>query len=579
MITPAELQSIPLFASLPDGEAHALAGRMADVHLRTGEWLIHEGEQPAFFMLVDGSLEVRKVVHGADRRINTYRQGEYFGELPLLLGAPALASLRAIEPSRVARLDDTDFAQLFSSCEHFSSELTRTMTRRFTHLRELAAEAPPPRVTIVGHRYDIACHHLRDFLVRNRVVFRWEDPTRAQLGDAIAPREGDVYPMVILPDGERMVTPTLREVADKLGLQTRPSKPLYDVAIIGGGPAGLAAAVYGASEGLRTVLIEREAPGGQAGTSTRIENYLGFPSGVSGDDLGGRALEQAQRFGAEILVGREVVGLCVDGDERLVHLDGDEVVKTRSVVLANGVAWRQLDIPSADALLGRGIYYGAARSEAISCTGQDVFLVGGGNSAGQAAVYFSSYARKVTLLVRGPSLDASMSYYLIQQLAAKHNVEVRTRSRVVRAQGEHRLEAIVVENRDTGALTTEPASALFVLIGADAETAWLPDAVIRDSKGYVCTGRDVMDLVADRQGSWPLERDPYLLETSVPGVIAAGDVRHGSVKRVASGVGEGSMAIAFVHQYLAQLSPPEIPPPARAPAPRPRAEAAASSAD
>jgi thioredoxin reductase (NADPH) len=385
--------------------------------------------------------------------------------------------------------------------------------------------------------------------------------------------------MVILPDGERMVTPTLREVADKLGLQTLPSKPLYDVAIIGGGPAGLAAAVYGASEGLRTVLIEREAPGGQAGTSTRIENYLGFPSGVSGDDLGGRALEQAQRFGAEILVGREVVGLCVDGDERLVHLDGDEVVKTRSVVLANGVAWRQLDIPSADALLGRGIYYGAARSEAISYTGQDVFLVGGGNSAGQAAVYFSSYARKVTLLVRGPSLDASMSYYLIQQLAAKHNVEVRTRSRVVRAQGEHRLEAIVVENRDTGALTTEPASALFVLIGADAETAWLPDAVIRDSKGYVCTGRDVMDLVADRQGSWPLERDPYLLETSVPGVIAAGDVRHGSVKRVASGVGEGSMAIAFVHQYLAQLSPPEIPPPARAPAPRPRAEAAASSAD
>ncbi|MEP6942506.1 MAG: FAD-dependent oxidoreductase [Betaproteobacteria bacterium] len=581
MITPTELHSIPLFASLPEREAQALAGRMADVRLGTGEWLIHEGEQPAFFMLVEGSLEVRKVVHGTDRRINTYKQGEYFGELPLLLGAPALASLRALEPSRVARLDDIDFAELFSACESFSSELTRTMTRRFTHLRELAAEAPPARATIVGHRYDIACHHLRDFLVRNRIVFRWIDPTRAQLHDDVpAPREGDAYPMIILPDGERLVTPTLRAVADKLGLRTRPSKPLYDVAIIGGGPAGLAAAVYGASEGLRTVLVEREAPGGQAGTSTRIENYLGFPSGVSGDDLGGRALEQAQRFGAEILVGREVVGLSVDGDERVVHLDGDDVVKTRSVVLANGVAWRQLEIPSAEALLGRGIYYGAARSEAISCGGQDVFLVGGGNSAGQAAVYFSDYARKVTLLVRGRSLDDSMSYYLIQQLAAKHNVEVRTRSRVVRVEGEHRLEAVVVENRETGAVTTEPASALFVLIGADAQTDWLPDDVIRDDKGYVCTGRDVMDLVADKQGTWPLQRDPYLLETSVPGVIAAGDVRHGSVKRVASGVGEGSMAIAFVHQYLAQVGTSrDILPARRAPEAERRAEAASPSAD
>ncbi len=558
MITSAELHSIPLFASLPDEEAGALAARLADVHLRTGDWLVHEGEQPSFFMLVDGKLEVRKVVHGSERRINTYDAGEYFGELPLLLGAPALASLRALEPSRVARLDVTDFAELFSACEHFSSELTRTMTRRFTHLREIAAEPPPARVTIVGHQYDIACHQLRDFLVRNRIVFRWLDPTRPQSwGEVPPPRQGDIYPMVILPDGERVVTPTLRELADKLGLQTRPREALYDVAIIGGGPAGLAAAVYGASEGLRTVLIEREAPGGQAGTSTRIENYLGFPTGVSGDDLGGRALEQAQRFGAEILVGREVVGLAVDGDERHVLLDGDETVRTRSIVLANGVSWRQLDIPSADALLGRGIYYGAARSEAMSCTGQDVFLVGGGNSAGQAAVYFSNYARRVTLLVRGPSLDASMSYYLIQQLAAKHNVEVRTRSRVLRVEGEHRLDAIVIENRDTGAVTTEPASALFVLIGADAETAWLPDCVIRDDKGYVCTGRDVMDLVADNQGEWPLARDPYLLETSVPGIVAAGDVRHGSVKRVASGVGEGSMAIAFVHQYLASVTADE----------------------
>ncbi len=554
MITVEELHSIPLFSALPDQEATALAARLADVRLRAGDWLLHEGEQPAFFMMVDGKLEVRKRVHGEERRINVYLAGSYFGELPLLLGAPALASLRAMEPSRVARLDPEDFTYLFNACETFSTELTRTMTQRFSLLRRLVAEPPPERVTIVGHRFDVACHQLRDFLVRNRVIYRWLDPTRPEFwGEIAPPRPGDDYPMVILPGGQRMVTPNLRELAERLGLQTRPKEPIYDVAIIGGGPAGLAAAVYGASEGLRTILIEREAPGGQAGTSTRIENYLGFPTGVSGDDLGGRALEQAQRFGAEILVAREVLGLDVDGSERAVRLDGGETVKARSVVLTNGVAWRKLDIPSVDDLRGRGVYYGAARSEAIACTGQDVFLVGGGNSAGQAAVYFSGYARRVTLLVRGPSLNASMSYYLIQQLAATHNVEVRTHSRLVRVEGDTQLSAVVIENRQTGAITTEPAAALFILIGADAQTQWLPDALIRDENGYVCTGRDVMDLVAGKKGDWPLDRDPYLLETSVPGVIAAGDVRHGSVKRVASGVGEGSMAIAFVHQYLAGL--------------------------
>jgi thioredoxin reductase (NADPH) len=554
MITVEELHSIPLFSALPDQEATALAARLADVRLRAGDWLLHEGEQPAFFMMVGGKLEVRKRVHGEERRINVYLAGSYFGELPLLLGAPALASVRALEPTRVARLDPEDFTYLFNACETFSTELTRTMTQRFSLLRRLVAEPPPERVTIVGHRFDVACHQLRDFLVRNRVVYRWLDPTRPEFwGEIAPPRPGDDYPMVILPGGQRMVTPNLRELAEKLGLQTRPKAAIYDVAIVGGGPAGLAAAVYGASEGLRTVLIEREAPGGQAGTSTRIENYLGFPTGVSGDDLGGRALEQAQRFGAEILVAREVLGLDVDGSERAVRLDGGETVKARSVVLTNGVAWRKLDIPSVDDLRGRGVYYGAARSEAMACAGQDVFLIGGGNSAGQAAVYFSGYARRVTLLVRGPSLNASMSYYLIEQLAAKHNVEVRTHSRLVRVEGETELRAVVIENRQTGAITTEPAAALFILIGADAQTQWLPDALIRDENGYVCTGRDVMDLVADKKGDWPLDRDPYLLETSVPGVIAAGDVRHGSVKRVASGVGEGSMAIAFVHQYLAGL--------------------------
>jgi thioredoxin reductase (NADPH) len=553
MITPTELHAIPLFANLPDNEAGALASRMADVRLRAGEWLVQEGEQPSFFMLVDGTLEVRKHVHGSDRRINVYRPGEYFGELPILLGAPALASLRALEPARVARLDASDFTELFSACDQFSAELTQTMTRRFGRLRELATQPVPDRVTIVGHRFDVACHQLRDFLARNRIVYRWIDPTRPHInGEIPSPRQGDRYPMIVLPDKTQLVTPTLRQLAEALSLQTAPRQTLYDVAVIGGGPAGLAAAVYGASEGLRTVLVEREAPGGQAGTSTRIENYLGFPTGVSGDDLGGRALQQAQRFGAEIVVAREVTGLEVDGDRRIVRLDGGDAVNARAVVLANGVSWRKLDIPSADALLGRGVYYGAARSEAIACSGQDVFLIGGGNSAGQAAVHFSGYARKVTLLVRGPSLDASMSHYLIRQLDALHNVEVRARTRLLRVDGgEEALSAVVCENRDTGAVSTDPAAALFIMIGADAQTGWLPDALIRDEKGYVCSGRDVMDLVAAQQGHWPLARDPYLLETSIPGVFAAGDVRHGSVKRVASGVGEGSMAIAFVHQYLA----------------------------
>jgi thioredoxin reductase (NADPH) len=553
MITVEELRSVALFAELPDNEAVTLAARVADVHLREGDWLIHEGEQPSFFLLIEGALEVRKMVHGVERRITQYAQGEYFGELPLLLGSPAIVSIRALVPSRVAQLDHGDFTQLFTSCTTFAGSLTRTMTERVSRLQELAAEVAPASVSIVGHRFDIACHHLRDFLARNRIPFRWFDPTKPSSGEIDRPKPGDRFPVVIMGDGEKLVTPTLRELALKLGLQTTPAAKDYDLAIIGAGPAGLAAAVYGASEGLSTILIEREAPGGQAGTSSRIENYLGFPTGVSGDELSARALQQARRFGAELLVARDVAGIecAADGGGHSVLLDDGERVNARSVVLASGVTWRELDVPGADALVGRGIYYGAARTEAMSCQGQQVYLVGGGNSAGQAAMFFANYAYKVTVLVRGPSLVDSMSHYLIQQLATKSNIEVRAHSRIVRVDGELRLESIVVENRATGELTTEPASAVFVFIGADAQTAWLPAGIIRDQDGYLCTGRDVMDLVAARKGSWPLKRDPFLLETSAPGVFAVGDVRHGSVKRVASGVGEGSMAIAFVHQFLA----------------------------
>ncbi len=554
MITADLLRGVPLLAPLPDAELETLAAHGADIRLRAGDWLIHEGEVPSFFVLLEGRVEVVKEFNGVARVLTTYMPGEYFGEVPLLLGAPAVAGLRALEATRVCGFEASDFRRLIASCSHLNGEIMKTMATRVGRLQAIASEEPAATATIIGHRFDLACHHVRDFLARNRIAFKWIDPTRPDRNPGVAPPQpGDSYPVVVLADGTRLVTPSLRELAEKLGLQTKPASSMYDVAIIGAGPAGLAAAVYGASEGLCTILIEREAPGGQAGTSSRIENYLGFPTGVSGEELGLRALQQAQRFGAEIVVARQVLGLDADSalPTRTVQLDGGEKVGARSIILASGVSWRQLEAPGCDTFLGRGVYYGAARTEALNCRGQDVFLVGGGNSAGQAAMFFANYAQSVHLLVRGPSLAATMSRYLIDQLATKENIRVRTEQRIMRVEGGDHLESVVIDNRRSGEVSTEAAAAVFVFIGADAETAWLPGAVIRDKRGYVCTGRDVLDLVATKQGNWPLQRDPFLLETSVPGLFAAGDVRHGSIKRVAAGVGEGSMAIAFVHQYLA----------------------------
>ena len=556
MITPDLLKDVPLFAEVPQAELATIAARAADIRLHDGEWLIHEGEAPAFFILLSGRLAVSKSFGGIERVLTEYEPGSFFGELPLLLGSPAIASLRATKASRVARLDDHDFRELIVACPKLNAELLRMMATRVGYLQQAVLETPVATVTIIGHRFDLACHDLRDFLARNRVLFRWYDPRdpEARGGMAAVPQADETYPAVVLPDGSRLITPTFRELAERLGLNTVPAQPSYDVTIIGAGPAGLAAAVYGASEGLCTLLIEREAPGGQAGTSSRIENYLGFPTGISGDDLGTRALQQATRFGVEIVVARDVIGIEADsnGNALGVLLDGGDRVETRSIVIATGVAWRELEVVGADSLVGRGIYYGAARTEALNTRGRDIFLIGGGNSAGQAAMFFASYARTVTLLVRGPSLVATMSHYLIAQLESKANVKIEVLSQVVGVEGTDHLEAIVIEDRRSGERRRQPTDALFVFIGADAKTSWLPPAVICDERGYVCTGRDVTDLVAQQNGSWPLERDPYLLETSVPGVFAVGDVRHGSIKRVASGVGEGSMAIAFIHQYFSE---------------------------
>ena len=558
MITAEQLKITPLLADVPERELAVIASRAADIDLRPNDWLIQEGEVPAFFIVLAGKIIVTKLVGGIERVINTFKPGDYMGELPLLLGAPALASLRAAEPSRVARLDPGDFQQLIASCSNLNAQIMKTMATRIGNLQQLAVETPIATVKLIGHRFDLACHALRDFLARNRVSFRWHDiqDPEARVGLPETPQPTEAYPVVVLSDGTRLTTPSFREVAERLGLQTTPSNGRYDVAIVGAGPAGLAAAVYGASEGLRTVLIERQAPGGQAGTSSRIENYLGFPTGVAGDDLGNRALQQAKRFGAEIVVARDVVGVAADpkSSTRALVLDGQNRVETRSIVIANGVSWRKLEVVGAEAFVGRGIYYGAARTEALGTRGLDIFLIGGGNSAGQAAMFFANYARTVTIVVRSASLASSMSHYLIEQLETKSNVAVEATSQVVGVEGAEHLEAIVIENRRTRVRRRAETQALFVFIGADADTAWLPPAVIRDARGYLCTGRDVLDLVEQHEGAWPLARDPYLLETSVPGVFAAGDVRHGSIKRVASGVGEGSMAIAFVHRYLAELA-------------------------
>jgi thioredoxin reductase (NADPH) len=403
---------------------------------------------------------------------------------------------------------------------------------------------------MLGHRWDTACHDLRRFLARNQIAFDWvtpDDPELAARWKGPLLGDGD-SPAVRLSDGTVMVRPAARELARRLGLQIHSSRTEYDTVIVGGGPAGLAAAVYGASEGLSTLVVEREAPGGQAGTSARIENYLGFPHGVSGDELANRALQQARRLGAEILVTRSIER--IDPHARWIYLDGGEVLRARSLILATGVTWRRLAIEGFERLIGKGIYYGAARSEAAATQGLDIHLIGAGNSAGQAALFFANHARSVTLVVRGNSLDKSMSRYLVEQLRAKDNVAAALGSEVIGVHGADHLSAIDVADRARGEVRRVDCGALFVFIGADAETAWLPLEIARDPRGYVLTGNDVV-----RAGRWGETRDPYLLETSVPGVFACGDVRLSPVKRVASAVGEGSMAIAFTHQYLQSLRP------------------------
>ncbi len=423
----------------------------------------------------------------------------------------------------------------------------------------LASYRPPFQgIRVLGTRWSPRSYELRDFLARSHVPYQWidvegaaNDPETKRLLEALGPDAADL-PVVLFSDGTKLLNSVPAQVAQKVGLRTRAETSFYDLAIVGGGPAGLAAAVYGASEGLHTVMVEKEAPGGQAGMSSRIENYLGFPAGLSGGDLARRAVVQAKRFGVEILAPQEAVGVRVEGPYRIIKLaDGNEI-SCHALMIASGVQWRRLEAPGIDQLQGAGVYYGGGATEALSCKGEIVYVVGGANSAGQAAMNFAKYAERVVILVRGDSLSSTMSQYLIDQIKETPNIQLWTHASVAEVHGDTHLEEISVVCSDTSKVERVPASAMFIFIGALPRTDWLANTIERDERGFVLTGADLMQAGQHPKG-WSLDRDPFLLETNVPGIFAVGDVRHGSVKRVASGVGEGSVAVQFIHQYLSKV--------------------------
>ena len=553
MVTADEIRAVKVFECLDDAACERLARVAADLNLVPGEFAAEEGAERALFAVLDGRIEATRNVDGIDRVLGERLPGDVFGEVPISLGTFFPVGFRAAEQTRVMRIEPQDYHAVAAVAPEVAEEIGKLAGNRMSGsrgLQGLAAAPPPPRATILGRRWDLQCSELRRFLDRNQISFTWVAPDGddavGQWGAPLPP-DGDL-PVIRFIDGTTVVRPQLRRVAELLGLGTEPATVEYDTVIVGAGPAGLAAGVYGASEGLRTIVVEREAPGGQAGSSSKIENYLGFPDGVSGDHLARRALQQARRLGAEILVTREITR--IDTHARQVHLDGGDVLRGRTIILACGVSWRQLSIPGFDQLVGKGISYGTAKSEAQNVHGLAVHLVGAGNSAGQAAMSFSEHAHTVTILCRGDGLEKSMSRYLIDQLATRPNISVLTRTQILAARGEASLEAIDVRNADTGESKRLESGGLFVFIGADAETDWLPPEIALDPKGgFVLTGAD-----AAASGRWDRERDPYLLETSVPGIFACGDVRFSPVKRVAAAVGEGSMAIAFVHQYLREAA-------------------------
>jgi thioredoxin reductase (NADPH) len=539
MITAEDLKRVPLFAGVTDHETARLARLAADISIEPGEWLMREGEDPRFYIFLEGELEILKDFLGQQREIRHAHAGDFSGEIPLFLGTTQTVSLRAITHVRAARLERQQLQELVRDSPSAAEVIFQAMSTRTAMAQQIVQTLPSSRVNIDGSRFDSSCRDIRAFLSANRIQYDWIPPK---------PEPESGFPLAVSVDGKPLEAPSVRRVAEALGFQTVPTQDHYDVVIVGAGPAGMAAAVYSASEGLKVLAVERFAAGGQAGTSSRIENYLGFPAGISGDDLTERGLKQARRFGVEMLFNRTVDKVESTEDCHCVTLDGGDRVHAQVILLATGVSWHRLECEGHDRFLGRGVYYGATRFDGVAVTGHRIFITGGGNSAGQAAVFYSGYANEVIMLVRGPDLARSMSQYLVQQIHDKPNIRVETNTEVTCVLGSGYLQQVTTTTRlpdGSKSTQTRDAKALFIMIGAIANTAWLPPEIERDSRGYICTGRDLT--------IWSLDREPFALETSVPGIFCAGDVRHGSIKRVASGVGEGSVSVAFIHEYLALM--------------------------
>jgi thioredoxin reductase (NADPH) len=543
MITPKLLKKLDLFSSLPPDALARLAAKAADLRLSPRAWLAREGESLAFYVILRGSLELTKEVEGREIHISDYKAGDFFGEVNVLFGIPALSSLQAKTACRVAAFSPQQLQELIQSPTECGKIILESLRKGLEGGPRHAMGLPAVRVRFSPGN-DPSLTRALAFLKSNRIAY---EPIEGTDRAGIFSSDQDVSVPGLLIDGIPVDQPlTERAIADAYGLDTRPRRPHYDVLIIGGGPAGLAAAVYGASEGLSVLLVEQWAMGGQAGTSSRIENYLGFPTGISGDDLSERAVRQAKRFGAELILTRRVTALEQMSDRAYrVTLDGEETITAKTIILATGVHWRALELDGVETLRGKGVSYGTGGTELSSLSGKSVFIVGGGNSAGQAAMSIANYARIVTLIVRGATLATSMSRYLIEQLSGKSNIRVEANTSVRSVFGKGALRAICTSCAEIESHARK-ADALYIMIGADAATDWLPPDLQRNEDGFICTG-----VGGAASSSWDEDRSPFLLETSLPGVFCAGDVRNSSIKRVSSAVGEGSMAIAFVHQFLA----------------------------
>ncbi|PQZ87314.1 pyridine nucleotide-disulfide oxidoreductase [Arthrobacter sp. MYb227] len=541
MIGIEELRTVKTFAPLPDEVLGYLATAVEDIHLLPGEYFLHEGDERSLIVVIEGNVEITKVVAGIEKVIGTRKPGQFFGEVPLTLSTKFPAAGRAAGVARIIKLDVAGYYTLATMAPSVPERVGWLARHYLDSLQELAAQAPDAVARVIGPRRDAKVRELATFLTRNHVPFERITVEK--------PEGGALYPRLEVRDGPSFADPQLRTAAQAVGLEVTPASSDYDVVIVGGGPAGLTAAVNGAAEGLRTVVIEQLAPGGQAGTSSRIENYTGFPYGITGDELAGRALTQAKRLGAEIVVTRTACG--IDPDSLEVMLDGGQLLKARAVIMATGVAWRTLGLESTERFLGSGIYYGAAFSDAPLAQGQDICIIGAGNSAGQAAIFFSHHARSVTMLVRGTSLAARMSTYLIDQIEANAAITVKLNTQLVALHGESSLSGIEMLDTANGSSSRLSTPAVFVMIGADAVTDWLPDSIECDKHGFILTGNDLANNGQSLDVGATTQRRHFALETSASGVFAIGDVRSGSVKRVAAGVGEGGMAIAYTHQFLA----------------------------